>query len=83
MKFLASIGLILSLSIPMNAAFAGMQCRTDYFGNVTCTTGSGSSTHGGTTYTGRTDYFGNQTWTGTDGSRQTCRTDYFGNYTCN
>ena len=71
---------LIVIALGASTAYAGMTCRTDYFGNVTCT---GTGTDSGWSTRGTQDYFGNETWNDNRGNTQRCSTDYFGNYTCN
>ena len=83
---LGAVAIFVSLQMLIpNKSEAGMNCRTDFFGNLQCT-GTGNDT--GFNSTTRTDFFGNQNTTyrnnstGQSGSFS-CRTDFFGNYVCN
>ena len=83
MKLLTLTSLLVALAITTGSAIAGTECRTNQWGTTTCSTGHGSSTYGGTTYTGRTNQWGTTTWTGSNGSYTTCRTNQWGTTTCN
>jgi hypothetical protein len=83
--------LLLAVALLAPVAEAQTTCRTDTFGNVTCTSGMSSTTYRTDTFgttrgsdgtTIRRDTFGN-TYIDQPGQRQqVCRTDTFGNFTC-
>ena len=77
--FVALTFFAFEMAVPKSSE-AGMNCRTDSWGNTRC---SGTGNNSGYSATMRTDSWGNTRIRDNRGGSTTCRTDSWGNTRCN